>query len=357
MKKHIRIAAVLTALVLLLCSCGSTNNSNNTNNGSSTTPDFDRSAGLDENGYWEGIVASEYVKIPDVSSLKIKQSHIDEHIKELLDTHPNTKEVTDRAIADGDTVNINYVGKIDGTACDGGSANDATVTIGEDKFIDDMLERLVGHKPGETFDMDATFPDPYENNTELSGKKAVFTYTINYIVEYVPAVWNDEFIVNNFENDYGWTTVEDALDGIKSAIAEEVMYDESTFLKASPEKIIQYQIDSALDYYNSYAQSYGIDLNTFFQIFIGYESAEAFKEAYRASAEETAQYYLIYQALAESKGYKVTTEEIKEYFKEMTGSEDYSTYESAFGLPYLKAMIMYENMSNIIRSCATVGEE
>ena len=125
----------------------------------------------------------------------------------------------------------------------------------------------------------------------------------------------------------------------------------------SPEKIIQYQIDSALDYYNSYAQSYGIDLNTFFQIFIGYESAEAFKEAYRASAEETAQYYLIYQALAESKGYKVTTEEIKEYFKEMTGSEDYSTYESAFGLPYLKAMIMYENMSNIIRSSATVVDE
>ena len=106
MKRHIKTAALVMALALMLCSCGSKNN-NSSNNG------FDRSGGLDENGYWKGITASEYVKIPDLSSVKVKQSDIDTHIRSFLDAYPDTKQVKDRAVKDGDTINIDFVGKID----------------------------------------------------------------------------------------------------------------------------------------------------------------------------------------------------------------------------------------------------
>ena len=64
---------------------------------------------------------------------------------------------------------------------EGGSTNGAgtEVTIGVTSYIDNFLEQLIGHKPGETFDIKVTFPDPYERNSELSGKDAVFTVTIN----------------------------------------------------------------------------------------------------------------------------------------------------------------------------------
>ena len=115
MKKHIRIAALVMVLALLLAGCGGKNSNNTSNNG------FDRSAGLDENGYWKGIKASEYVDIPDFTKVEVKQSAVDEEKTWFLTNYPDTENVTDAAVKDGDTVNIDYVGKVDGVAFDGGS--------------------------------------------------------------------------------------------------------------------------------------------------------------------------------------------------------------------------------------------
>ena len=102
-----------------------------------------------------------------------------------MSSHTYTNEVTDRAVKDGDTLNIDYVGTVDGVAFEGGSTDGkgTQVTIGVTSYIDDFLEQLIGHRPGETFDIEVTFPDPYENNPDLAGKDAVFTVTVNHIVE------------------------------------------------------------------------------------------------------------------------------------------------------------------------------
>ena len=97
------------------------------------------------------------------------------------DTAYNTD--TSLVVADGDTVNIDYVGTVDGVEFDGGSTNGAgtDLVIGSGSYIDDFEEQLIGAHPGDTVEVNVTFPDDY--TADLAGQDAVFTVTINGIYE------------------------------------------------------------------------------------------------------------------------------------------------------------------------------
>lgn len=94
--------------------------------------------------------------------------------------------VTDTSVAveDGDTVNIDYIGTIDGVEFSGGNTQGqgTDLTIGSGTYIDDFEEQLIGHYVGETVEVDVTFPENYGNN-DLNGKDAVFQVTINGIYQ------------------------------------------------------------------------------------------------------------------------------------------------------------------------------
>ncbi len=154
---------------------------------------FSYSSGLDENGYWEGVKALDYVTLPEnFASLTFKRSEIEpteeelqSEIDSLLSDHSTEKQVTDRAAADGDTVNIDYAGSVDGVAFSGGTYSGYSLTLGSGTFIDGFEDQIVGHTPGETFDVTVTFPEGYSDSTDsegntvvLSGKKAVFSVTL-----------------------------------------------------------------------------------------------------------------------------------------------------------------------------------
>lgn len=88
-------------------------------------------------------------------------------------------------VEDGNTVNIDYVGFVDGVEFEGGSTRGqgTDLVIGSGSYIDDFEEQLIGAHPGDEVDVYATFPDPYNNNPDLSGKEALFEVTINGIYE------------------------------------------------------------------------------------------------------------------------------------------------------------------------------
>lgn len=117
-------------------------------------------------------------------------SHVQEskeaETEETVETEIVLSTDTDLAVADGDTVNIDYVGTIDGVEFEGGNTNGsgADLTIGSGRYIDDFEEQLIGHKVGETVEVVVTFPENY-GNEDLNGKEAVFTTTINGIYESV----------------------------------------------------------------------------------------------------------------------------------------------------------------------------
>ena len=102
--------------------------------------------------------------------------------------------LTEGTVEDGDTVNIDYVGKLDGEEFDGGSAEGYDLEIGSCTFIDGFEDGLIGHEIGEKVTLDLTFPDPYPNNPDLAGKPVVFDVTINAIKESQTPELNDEFV-------------------------------------------------------------------------------------------------------------------------------------------------------------------
>ena len=150
--------------------------------GCSGTDKFDFSKALNANGTFKDIDFANVVKLPDyknfsfsADTLQVSEEDINTKIDELLAPFQEAKEIKDRAVEDGDTLNIDYVGSIDGVEFEGGSTegNGTEVTIGVTNYIDDFLQQLIGHKPGENFDIEVTFPENY-GKEDLNGKDAIF---------------------------------------------------------------------------------------------------------------------------------------------------------------------------------------
>jgi len=128
------------------------------------------------------------VELGDYKNLTAKQEKatiaakdIDETLERMRTSMAEKKEVK-RAAKDGDEVVIDFVGKKDGVAFDGGTATDYTLKLGADQFIPGFEEGIVGHSAGETFDLDLSFPADY-HAADLAGTSVVFTTTLNKVTE------------------------------------------------------------------------------------------------------------------------------------------------------------------------------
>lgn len=138
------------------------------------------------------------VKLADYKKLSAKlekvsvtAKDVDELIERMREGFATKTEV-DRKAQLGDEVLIDFVGKQDGVAFDGGTAKDYRLELGSNQFIPGFEEGIVGHKKGETFDLDLEFPKEY-HAPNLAGAKVVFTVTLNKIeAKELPEV-NDEF--------------------------------------------------------------------------------------------------------------------------------------------------------------------
>lgn len=130
------------------------------------------------------------LKAPKHEKITVSQADIDE-VTDRIRTQLATKQDVSRAAKLGDEAVIDFVGKKDGVAFDGGTGSDYTLALGSNSFIPGFEEGIVGHKVGETFDLDLKFPDEYHSK-DLAGQKVVFTVTINKLQELVKPEINDE---------------------------------------------------------------------------------------------------------------------------------------------------------------------
>jgi trigger factor len=316
---------------------------------------FSNSDGIDENGYWKGITALDYVELYDYDSFAIpSETHnisdeaVQNEVDTLLANYSTSEEITDRAIIDGDTVNIDYVGSVDGVTFDGGSTDGAgtEVTVGETNYIDDFIEQLIGHSPGETFDINVTFPEDYGQD-DLNGKDAVFVTTINYIVKTVNPELTDAFVVENLSEEYGWNTISEMRDGLSTNLQKIAIQNyiqdylsSDVTVKSAPDSLVEYQVNSMKKYYQDSAESYGMELEEFLSAYVGVSTLD---ELITSSADDNmkaAQTSLIIQAIAEEQKITVTDDDVATYFKEQLGTDDYSEYEETYGMPYLKQAVL-----------------
>ncbi|MBO5652670.1 MAG: trigger factor, partial [Clostridia bacterium] len=122
----------------------------------------------------------------------VTDEDVDAEITRVRERNARTIEVTDRAAQDGDTVTIDYEGKVDGVAFDGGKADGHDLKLGSGSFIPGFEDQIVGKQIGETFDVNVTFPEEYHAK-DLAGKAAVFPVTLHAIKATELAELDDEF--------------------------------------------------------------------------------------------------------------------------------------------------------------------
>ena len=347
-KNLIRLGALFMAGLMfigMLASC----------NRGSTATGFDYSANLTNDGFFKGISAADYVTLPDYASYEMpsymteaSQEEVDAEIFETLAAYAKTeKDETIREVVQGDMVNLDYTGTIDGVAFEGGSTggNGAYATIGAGDYIEGFEEQLVGHKPGETFDIYVTFPEEY-HSADLAGKDAVFSITLNYLCKDVTPEFNDEFVAENLSDLY--SSAAEMKADIEKRLAETQMknyvwaklFDEAT-VSEYPQAMMDYEKQAQESYLNNMASMYGMTADDLV-IMQGAESMDDYLTQMEPSFQETIKMSLVVQAICEKEGLKVTEDHLKEYFNKYYGSEDYSAYETAYGLPYLKSLIINE---------------
>ncbi|MBM7561745.1 trigger factor [Fusibacter tunisiensis] len=373
MNKWTKLLLVFSLLMLVLAGCSSDTDANDTPTepvaGSVETDGFSYSDGINADGKWDGVTALDLVTLTDYKGIsipkdvhEIPEASVESEISRLMESYTAYNEVMDRAIVDGDTVNIDYVGKVDDVEFEGGSTggNGTEVTIGVTQYIDDFLEQLIGHMPGETFDIEVTFPENYGNET-LNGKDAVFTVTINSIQEsYIPEL-TDAFVMENFSESFGFTTVDMLKTTIKddlqkNAIANYVQDHlfENSSVDTVPESLVTYQANAFLDYYEQTASQYGMTLIDFVNAYLQVESIDALLESSKNEHIESAQFSLIMQAIIESENLTVSEAELVEFFKVNMGVEDYSDYEARYGKPYLVFNILQQNALSLVIDTAVL---
>ena len=379
--KRITALALCLVLALGLVACGgeaaSSEAASSAASGSeAAAPAFDYSAALEDNGHWAGIKALDYVTLPEdtmhitlsAEAASVSEELINSTIHDILTSmSTEVEQITDREVAMDDQVNIDYVGSVDGVEFSGGSTqgNGTSVTAGSQQYVDDFLTQIIGHKPGETFDVVVTFPEGYSDSTDAEGnamvlanKEAVFKTTINFIEgDPILPELTDEFVVSNYGPEvaptFGFTTVEelkaglraDLLDGQKHEFVNSYLMDNAVVSEV-PETMVEHIKQSALADLGMQAASYG--MTTADLLAMQGITEEAFLEQMTESATQTAKLYLVLQAIAESEGIEVSEDAAREEL-----GENYDGIVEAYGLGYTNmVMLNTQTMDAVIAGAA-----
>ena len=335
-----------------------------------TVASTDYSAMLNDDGTIKDVNVTDYVKTFDVNAVKIASADVeytDEKMQEDINTQLENHRVLNAdaalAVKDGDVVNIDYVGTIDGTEFDGGSAQGYDLTIGSGSFIDNFEQQLIGTHPGDQVTVNVTFPEEYANNPDLAGKAATFAVTVNGIKE-LPE-FNDEFVQTNLA-DYAQTAEEyrqylkdtNYKNNLNTAVSKYISDNISAdkYPEAYLKQLKALQMTLNEEEFNYMAQMYAqYGMNFSYGSVMEYKGA-ANTEEYEKVLEEDAKKFCLnnmaYQDLAAQAGIAVTDEDYETFKTENGVTEE---IETMYGRPYLiQQYILPEKVEEYIAEHAAV---
>ncbi len=314
-----------------------------------TTSVTDLSAGLSADGKIQGFDAAKSLTLADYANISVPadevaatDEEVDADIQSTLESHKEASTDAALEIKDGDEVNIDYVGTIDGGEFDGGNSNGEgyDLTIGSGSFIDDFEQQLIGHKPGENVSVEVTFPDDYDGE-DVAGKDAVFAVTINSIS--VTPELTDAFVAENITEE-GVTTAEEYRNFVKNKFYEQHLKEyltnyiiENTTVKSYPSDYLKkvrattkYNDESMLQYFSSYGMTNVRDLRD-----DSVKDELSYEKELRTRAKETAKNAMVYQAIFEDAGLTLDMEAVFAEMTEESGEEYVANMKENYGEGYL----------------------
>lgn len=312
--------------------------------------------------------AASYLELASYDTVPLKTSEIEKNLQDTIDEQVEKQATYDKVkkgkVEDGDTVNLYYVGKVDGKAFENGSCtkkenpNGYNLTIGSGKFVDGFEEALVGKKIGGTYDIDVTFPESYPQNPDLAGKDTVFTVTVNYKngKKHTPK-FNDKFIKKYMSSNF--KSVKDFKEQNRAAIVKNMAVSyvvDNTEIKEYPADYVAYtkkQIKAVLE--NSLAQS-----NKKLEDYLASmgKTEEEYDQMIEDLAKRDLNSQLTYSAIMQAENMEITDSEyqasLQQYYKQFN-CEDESGLDDVFLQYYgtkakniIYSDILYDKISSLL---------
>ena len=294
----------------------------------------------------------------EVPSTEVTDQDITEAIDLEREKNARMKTIDDRATQNGDTVTIDFLGKIDDVAFEGGSAEDFDLTLGSGSFIPGFVDQLIGKSIGDAVNVDVTFPEDYTD--ELKGKPAIFEVTIKGISEKELPELDDEFVKDISEFD----TVEE----YRQSVREKLTADREQYARVHiqnesisraidamqvevPDVMIDSEIHRMLHDFDHQLSHQGLSLTQYFE-FTG-QSEDELKESMKPEAINRVKGSLLFDAVIEAEKIEISDEEIeaeidrmveetkreREELKKIYGSDNYE---------YLKENLRLRKASDIV---------
>ncbi|MDU6196973.1 MAG: trigger factor, partial [Staphylococcus haemolyticus] len=231
----------------------------------------------------------------------------------------------DGAVENGDTVNIDFDGYVDGEQFEGGQADGYDLEIGSGSFIPGFEDQLVGVKTGEEKDVVVTFPEEYHAE-ELAGKEATFKTKVNEI-KYKEVPELDDEIANELDSDAN--SVDEYKENLRKRLSEqkaeeaENVEKEEAINKATdnatidiPQAMIDTELDRMVQEFGQRIQQQGLDLQTYFQI-SGQDESQL-REQMKDDAEQRIKTNLTLSAIADKENIEANDEDIDKELEKMS---------------------------------------
>lgn len=298
-----------------------------------------------------------------LSSLEPTEEEIEQEIQATLSQNDKLEEVKEGTVENGDVANIDYEGKLNGEAFDGGTDKGYDLTIGSGTFIEGFEEGLIGKEIGETVDLNLTFPENYQS-ADLAGKDVVFTVTVNS-VKRMPELTNE--LAAEISDC-------DSVEAYRNSVAESLRINKeleqennktndlvsmacsNATVNSYPQEMIDYQLDVVKDYYSSYAEQSGMEFADFLQQQMGVTEDE-FNERMTQSIKTMLTTELVLRAIAETENVEVSDDEFQvkaEEYAAQSGMTDVDAFIKQYGKGEIMASILQEKAADILAENAVI---
>lgn len=305
----------------------------------------------------------------ELASMEATEEQVMDQINYNVSLADAAETVTEGTVEDGDTATIDYEGKLDGVAFDGGTAKSYELEIGSGTFIDGFEEGLIGVEIGATVDLPLTFPENYHSE-DLAGKEVIFTVTVHEVSR-VPEL-SDDLINTITEGEY--TTIDSYKEFVAAEIKASNEANREYMIQADlltqiantseitgyPEELVDYEAVTVKSYYTSMAEAYSMELADFLSSFFGM-TEEDFDAEVILLCQQNLQQELYLKAIAETEGIEVDEESYERCLADyMTVyGEGYATEEefvAAYGEDLIRISVLQELVLDFLTENAVVTE-
>lgn len=338
MKKFFCVAICVALTVLCLASCGNNNRK-----------------------LFSGVNLEKYVRLGDYKGIEVDTSSSD-FIKVYDEIKSSDVQnggfyvrKTEGTVENGDTVNIDYTGKKDGVAFDGGTDQGYDLKIGSNSFIEGFESGLIGAEIGSTVELNLTFPENYDSD-ELAGQAVVFTVKVNYVTtetEQTPAEYYGEL---------GFKTLKDYENDLKKRAVKQFVYEKI----ADGSTVKDYPADDTETVYNTYYNLVNAQVSSYGMTVEQLISAQGMSEddfknnMLKETVYPEMNRQLIYYAILDNEKMKVTDEEVNDQLKEFKNSMASSSQPSDeqlneyFGEYYFEVLAVEEKIGDFLYDNAVI---